>query len=82
MIPGGGLTKPLLSSVVWFGYLVDWKTEKMLIVGRLIATHWPTEKRPRCIYRVPMELKRSLDFAIALVYYLYFHNAYFYYLYF
>ena len=39
-----GLTKLLLSSVVWFGYLFDWKWWKMLIVGRLIATHWPTEK--------------------------------------
>ena len=56
-------TSPLLCGLVWLSSLLKkkhnkieemlivgrliathWPTEKMLIVGRLIATHWPTEK--------------------------------------
>ena len=40
-----------LSAPLWFGLAIDFterneqqQHEKKLIVGRLIATHWPTEK--------------------------------------
>ena len=35
-----------LSAPLWFSLAIDFteKHEKKLIVGRLIATHWPTEK--------------------------------------